>query len=258
VDSQSVPEHERVWNVVWLRRVVYFATVLVSLFVALAPLINQYPLNTWMTPTCPIWPVWVEKVAGRWSTWWTGMNCCIWPPGWAENVAGWWTTTICRRWTTLLSLAESVAPGWATSLWIEPAKAMPGFILPSAALIAYLLLYSGYLERSAGNMMREIWMKSLGQGPGHSWPAPKVADCRWIYRLRDCLRYIEFFAALRTCIFPTLFALGPVLLLVAYGIRYLLRSKPACASIFPILLGVGAVWFIVVVILVSRASGRDR
>jgi uncharacterized protein (DUF2235 family) len=196
----KLPEQERVLNLVWLRRVVYFAAVLVSVLVATFPFINKY-----------YWPKWTE------ATWTDGVKLLTW--------------------------VEKVVPQWAT-FWTAPAKVVPEFVFAGALLITGLLFYSGYVQRSVGNAMHQIWMKRLGQGPGDAplWPAPRAADYRWIYRLRTKAWYRELFDALRSCIFPTLIALGlPSLLLGSVAYTYIpgLFGK----LILAVLLGGWVVWF---------------
>jgi uncharacterized protein (DUF2235 family) len=177
--EDKLAQQDRVWNLVWARRVVYFTTVLVSVAVFAFPIYNH------CSP---------KYVATHWGA---------------------------KYLSPILGVADNVVP--FASHWTKLAKVVPEAVFAGVLVIVGLLLLSGHLQRLIGDLMRQVWRKRLGEDRDaeQPWTAPWPADSQGVYWLRTRAWYRELFAALRTCIFPTLLVWGiPSLIL-----RYVLMPK---------------------------------
>lgn len=147
--EQQLDEHQRVWNLVWWRRVIYFTTVLLS-------------------ATIFVGAVWLIRVC------WLGRG---------------------------------------------PDYFLVAVLPVLGVILRLFVLKSSSLQQNIGDLMRQIWMKRLGQRPSDvkPWPAPWPADSVKVFRLRTNAWYRKLFSSLRFCIIPTLFIWLPVLYVLPMG-----------------------------------------
>lgn len=122
----------RVWKWVWGRRVVYFATVLVSLVLAAMPLL------------LPKSPETGEASLVKWQ---------------ANDEASWAAPLI-----PAINVAGRFLPSFAAS-WIDTFKQAPLWLLGGGLALAALLFLGGILQRRIHDRMRPLWRENLGPPP---------------------------------------------------------------------------------------------
>jgi uncharacterized protein (DUF2235 family) len=163
---ETLPERERVWNLVWARRVVYFSALLATICVAAVPFIVRF---AWLSHPATdfgrrylvrILEV-VEEVAPKPAAYW------IEPAKAAPEYVFAWIAIIVVLWIVSGRLQTSIGNAMR-QIWMHQIN-----------------------TRDRGDKL---------------WPAPRVADWTWVYSLRTSPGYREFFLGLKTCILPTIFA----------------------------------------------------
>jgi uncharacterized protein (DUF2235 family) len=181
----QVPLEERVWNLVWFRRVIYFVTLLATAALVLIPAAVQH------------WDP--GHVAARWASWLIPvLNLADYVlPG-----------PVNRLWTDPAKQTPEYVVIFAVVIFL--------ILLPlSSRLKASIANSMGYIwERRVGRL-------APNQRP---WPAAWPANTGWVYRLRTRDWYRNFFEALRWCILPTLAVWIPAFL-IADGLTYLIGDR---------------------------------
>lgn len=188
--ANAFPPVERVWNLVWARRVTYFLTIFVSLIVALFPVYNHFYQEHRLTYTASAF----------------GKDKLAKPIGWAESVL----PSLVGKWT----------------VWAQQA---PEVVWVGVILVVLLLGLSSYLELQIRTAMELVWRIRAHRAPQPAWtptwPASVVANSRAIFHMRYQAWYRELFASLRLCILPTLVVWGPIALLVLWVYPYSQHEK---------------------------------
>jgi hypothetical protein len=180
--AKRAKAQERVWDVVWWRRVTYFSTLFFTGLLALLPWISFPPsVGAWL-------PLEVTINAGK----------CI------DSIA-------CPA-SGIPKFFGAFLPSYA-SIWIDSFTANPGYFFALSAAIALLMYVSSRLDGKIRDKMRAIW---------HPRPAgvPNVNYSR-LYRFRESPRYQRWLRHFKYRILPTLFglsALGSIVLIVISGV----------------------------------------
>ncbi|NJO32867.1 MAG: IS4 family transposase, partial [Rhodospirillales bacterium] len=117
---------ERVWDIVWLRRVAYFATLFVTVNLALLPWMPSIPYLS------SLWPM-SEAVVG---------DKCI-------------NSSFCFL-SGLPKLGAAFLPGFAQT-WVDSFSTNPGVFGGLAAAIGVLMWLSSYLDAKIRSRMQNIW-----------------------------------------------------------------------------------------------------
>ena len=187
----GVPLDQRIWNLVWFRRVIYYVTLLATIaLVAIPPAVHYgCPGHYW----CP------AHSPAHWASWFV----------------------------PVIHFVGAVVPDFAKKYWTDFAEKTPEYVLLLVAIILlFLMPMSTRLKTSIANSMGYIWESRLGRlTPNQQpWPASWPANTRWVYWLRTRDWYRNFFEALRWCVLPTLAVWIPVFL-IADGLTYLIGDR---------------------------------
>ena len=180
--AKRAKAQERVWDVVWRRRVTYFSTLFFTGLLALLPWISFPPsVGAWL-------PLEVTINAGK----------CI------DSIA-------CPA-SGIPKFFGAFLPSYA-STWIDSFTANPGYFFALSAAIALLMYASSRLDGKIHDKMRAIW---------HPGPAgvPNANYSR-LYKFRESPRYQRWLRHFKYRILPTLFglsALGSIVLIVISGV----------------------------------------
>ncbi len=179
---------ERVWDIVWLRRVTYFSTLFFTGFLAVLPWISFPPsVGAWL-------PREVNINAGK----------CI--DSIACPVSG------------IPKFFGAFLPSYA-STWIDSFTANPGYFLVLSLIIAALMYASARLDGRINDKMNAIWHPGAGSAP--------VAGYSKLYKIRESEVYQRWLRRLKYRILPTLFGLSTltcILLIIISSASRLLFS----------------------------------
>lgn len=186
---------ERVWDLVWKRRVTYFATLVPSFYLASFP---------WIYPAA-------SSPLGFLSAPIRALGSLI-PDG---PASGWGFLSGPIR------VAGNVLPGFA-SRWVESFAANPGSFLLVALVLSGLMWLGGRRQGQIRDEMRTLW---------EARPTDAAAPDTWIYRVRTHPAYREFFRVVKRAVLPAFFALA----LVAGGLYLVLHGLVAVATSFGVL-----------------------
>jgi uncharacterized protein (DUF2235 family) len=167
---------ERVWDLVWHRRVTYFATLFATLVLAALP---------WMDW---LWPL--KKIPPLNSV--TGGDKCV-------------DSLFCFA-SGLPKLAGSFLPGFA-STWINSYSNNPGVFAFLGLILAALLFRSSRLAAAIKDLMRRIWRQQPAA-------VAKEFEHGKLWKLRENERYKYFFELLKFRILPFAFGFGALLLIL--------------------------------------------
>jgi uncharacterized protein (DUF2235 family) len=166
-------DQERVWNLVWWRRLTYFLTVFLTLFLVARPFIID------------------ANAGGVLAVPSNGLSAAI-------------------------GLLSTFLPDMAGP-WIEFYQHRPAQLVVLAVLIAGLLVLSSRLQRSIVDRMRALWDTIVAK-PGLE-VTPSSGPTDWIYRFRSNARYRAAFDVMTQQVFPFIFGMAclAVLVVVAAG-----------------------------------------
>jgi uncharacterized protein (DUF2235 family) len=205
-------QQERVWDWVWGRRILYFITLMVGLYVAAAPLFPQ--INALIFKSRIPWiDALVVHTLGRLpipaqAIFSFGTALPSWladiPPIRAlhdafSRVAG---VVI----PSAIDLASGVLPGFLAP-WLDVYKQHPAWTVSWAAIIALLIYLGAWMENRIGAGMRAIWNPIVAAGAvplNAAAIAPRPSTL--IYRLRSSEPYRWFIIIMKQWVLPTFFA----------------------------------------------------
>ncbi len=206
-------QQERVWDWVWGRRILYFVTLIASLYVAASPLIPEISaliyrqrapwidallINT--LGSLPIPAKTPSSLGVALSSWLSSFT----PLQMLGEVFARVTNVVIPP---TLDLVSSVLPSFLKP-WLETYKQHPAWIAIWAGIIALLILLGARTENRINADMRRIWNQIVTAGPvalnaAEIAPEPNTV----IYRLRSSELYRWSIIIIKQWILPTFFAL---------------------------------------------------
>jgi uncharacterized protein (DUF2235 family) len=209
-DWERWTRQERVWDEVWKRRIVYFATAGASL------ILLTLPASHWL---------------------WSGDACATWLCAHASRIAG------------VGAYIPDFVPGAGTpALWTDAWSKQPLLSLISGLIAIAGFLGGTVVQRRVRDQMREVWTGALALPGSAALFATSPADETLIHRLRTQRLYQVVFRALKWWIVPWVFGLGIVWAGTTLGIWTLLSHAGAVREHqMPDVMTVGAVVTLVVI-----------
>lgn len=179
--SQSrCADQERVWNLVWVRRVLYFATIAATLLLIVPPFLFE--------PSAPPFQ--------------------LLSPDW-------------RAGASAIALLGQVLPASLTTL-IEYYAQNPVHFAVLAAAIGLLMITSSRVQGASGHRMRKLWDTVVATGPRVVTPSTEPTDL--VYRLRSSRIYRNICETIAQSIFPFVFGVGALAVLLVVGVATLNRA----------------------------------
>jgi uncharacterized protein (DUF2235 family) len=170
VDSQRRKGQERVWDEVWKRRIVYFATVVASLILLALPAIQ------WAWPPSP---------------------CDAWPCAHAPRIA-----------QAGAYIPDFVPGPGAPTVWTDAFARQPRLFLILAVVAVAGFLGGTAIQRRVRDRMREVWTAAMASPESKAFALMSPADDTLIHRLRTKRAYQAIFRGLKWWIVPSAFGLG--------------------------------------------------
>jgi hypothetical protein len=177
-----------VWNDVWRKRVNYFATVAVSIVLALVPIVEQ------RTSLMEAGVIADAQQLVMPLVWWL-------PP--LIELAGWFVPEVAH-------------------FWIHSFAANPVVFLVLVVVLAALLLRGGALQRRIRDRMYYLWRSQHGQ-PANP-PSTGWAE-RWIQAVRTHAVYQTVLQNLKWRVVPFVFGVSTLLALLAAGVVVVVGAR---------------------------------
>ncbi len=172
---------EAVWNVIWWRRIVYYLSVSVSLYLVVLP--------------------WVEKYLSTKAS--------------LRDLTAW----LSRYLEPISQAGGYLVPNWIVKTWFTPFASEPVLFLAGFACLLVTTLVGSSLEQTIRARAGDIWHAKAGWG--NDLPAwARDPKSTWLYRLRSNRNVVRTYRFIGRYVLPTLvFALG-VIILVLLARRY--------------------------------------
>jgi uncharacterized protein (DUF2235 family) len=199
---------EKVWDVVWLKRVVYFLTLGATVYLVALPCLNSNVCSSVSEVFRPLFG-WLPGLKGAIDgilrapeTAFNNVYALI--GGSSGTVGGYLEPKINMYMPMALNGVKSFLPG-LVSPWIDALAKVPGKVAVAVAVVTLLTLCGAALQRSIFEKMRRVWHPVMANGPAQvPDPDAKMGALSWI---RTSWLYRRIILALRRTIIPVLFAL---------------------------------------------------
>jgi hypothetical protein len=177
--SDRYNRQERVWNLVWRRRVLYFTTLFFVMFILLRPFLPASGAYGFLdalnylylffravaVPLNPVFAIFEPVISG------------------------------------LLNIIDLFLPRFASD-WVKTLASDRGPFLTQLLVLGFLMIRSSSLKSAIRTEMRALWTH-VQQKPKSVTVSPRPKN--WLTRLRNWKRYITFHRRLRRWILPAVF-----------------------------------------------------
>jgi uncharacterized protein (DUF2235 family) len=185
-------DQERVWNLVWFRRVLYFATVLLTFVLVLPPLIFTSDDTSSVKRT-------MEALG-------------VPQPGAAK------------------ALMDAIAPLAPSMLqpWVNFYRGYPELLAVIGGLIILLMILSGRVQAAAGDRMRRLWADIIDAPRALVVPHAPPTDI--IYQLRSSDLYRRTFEVITQHVFPFVFGVATLAAVVLIVVGTVNRAAFSISS----------------------------
>jgi hypothetical protein len=172
---------EAVWNVIWWRRIVYYLSVSVSLYLVVLPWTEKY-LST--NGSLPDQTAWLSRYLGP-----------------------------------ILQAAAYLVPDWIGKMWFPPFAGEPVLFLVGGACLAITVLVGSSLEDTIRARAGDIWHAQASWG--NDVPAwARDPKSTWLYQLRSDPNVVRIYRYIGLHVLPTMVLALVAIALVALARRY--------------------------------------
>jgi uncharacterized protein (DUF2235 family) len=179
-------DQERVWNLIWLRRILYFATVLLTVFIVLPPFVFSPERGGGLL-------VWKSRAA-----------------------------------TAFVDQLGTFVPA-SLEPWVAYYREFPFQLIIPGAIVILLLFSSTAVQNAIADRMRRVWDAILAP-PGRRAVTPSLPPADRVYRFRSHRLYRALFTLVTERVFPPVFGIVTLLMLVLTGVGTVNRVGFALAS----------------------------